>query len=579
MSPSYLEGQTILIVGDETPAAWNARAMMDELSDNGRPLPVIGWVTCNLSRTFSPGWSRRGEPYLLINIERERERSGSVRAFWGSYAAHQSVGESERAAMQPLFEATLFDRMRYGDVELKIWRTCWIPMWKEVVSDREREFAGFLLGTVQRTSSAITVEICQSMVVRSGNDISVVLTREDHAACQRKAGASGLCVVGWWHSHPAQGITMSRLDDKKHFELFPPEEGAHSVAVVVMPHARRQSMRAGVFLPIPRTIVPAIGAELARLVPPPGSTDADEPADPKDDWGIAILPPDARPAGRTLLIDGLIAGLIEAPTVRARPARSTRRAAKNSRLVLLLPALLVVLSVVALLRSTAVRGALGAAWERVRRTAAPPAPRPRGLQGPVAMSPLPSASSAPPPQSRPSAHSPSSPKPAPARHHGDATGGHTNKSVKEKDPNCCTVRKEETAGSDKIASNEPPARLQLIRCELVNGHGMAVPDSSLADESASLADYRLRCDKDADVVAANCCHAELFNASLKVREKLLAILKNDRSWNALVSAWRLGRECHGGHAAPKKSPPLLALWEDAVLVLKCSAEEQNPAGD
>ena len=107
---------------------------------------------------------------------------------------------------------------------------------KHVTSENDKEVGGVLLGGFYRTEKGSFVEITDFIEATSakGTDVSLTFTHEawEQITAEQSRRGSDLQIVGWYHSHPALGVFMSKEDEFIHSNFF--SEPWH-VAIVVDP--------------------------------------------------------------------------------------------------------------------------------------------------------------------------------------------------------------------------------------------------------------------------------------------------------------------------------------------------------
>ena len=224
-----------------------------------------------------------------------------------------SASRDDTADMAPVDHHVLFSRLRAFDAftddttlaSVRIWRSVWRDLSAWTLQTRGREVAGFLGGTILLRGETRVANVREAWLASEGGSQSVQLTRRSFETAAEHFTKKGFSPVGWWHTHPTQGILLSGADRAKHFELFPREvEGGHPswdtcVAIVLSPHQKAESVRAGAFLPRPDTRNPVIGDTILR------SKVGD--AQVEDDWAVTMVnPPGARPTGRSFLLDPVL---------------------------------------------------------------------------------------------------------------------------------------------------------------------------------------------------------------------------------------------------------------------------------
>lgn len=95
---------------------------------------------------------------------------------------------------------------------------------RHAASEREKEIGGVLLGGFFRSDEGSFVEVTDLIEAKSakGTDVSLTFTHETweqiNAEQSRRAPESQ--IVGWYHSHPALGVFMSKEDEFIHTSFF-----------------------------------------------------------------------------------------------------------------------------------------------------------------------------------------------------------------------------------------------------------------------------------------------------------------------------------------------------------------------
>ena len=107
---------------------------------------------------------------------------------------------------------------------------------KHVTNEKEKEVGGVLLGGFYRTDNGSFVEITDFIEATSakGTDVSLTFTHEawEQITAEQSHRGSDLQIVGWYHSHPALGVFMSKEDEFIHSNFF---SEPWQVAIVVDP--------------------------------------------------------------------------------------------------------------------------------------------------------------------------------------------------------------------------------------------------------------------------------------------------------------------------------------------------------
>lgn len=98
-------------------------------------------------------------------------------------------------------------------------------MERQALSDKEHEIGGVLLGGFYRNDDGAFVEITDYVEAMSakGTDVSLTFTHETWEYIHSKIaqlGNENVQIVGWYHSHPALGIFMSKDDEFIHSSYF-----------------------------------------------------------------------------------------------------------------------------------------------------------------------------------------------------------------------------------------------------------------------------------------------------------------------------------------------------------------------
>lgn len=105
-----------------------------------------------------------------------------------------------------------------------------------VTKENTREVGGVLLGGFYRTDNGSYVEITDFIEATSalGTDVSLTFTHEawEQINTEQAKRCPDLQIVGWYHSHPALGVFMSKEDEFIHSNFF--TEPWH-MAIVVDP--------------------------------------------------------------------------------------------------------------------------------------------------------------------------------------------------------------------------------------------------------------------------------------------------------------------------------------------------------
>ena len=93
-----------------------------------------------------------------------------------------------------------------------------------VLRDKEREVGGVLLGGFYRNEKGSFVEITDFIEAKSaeGTDVSLTFTHEawEQINAEQATRGPGAQIVGWYHSHPALGVFMSKEDEFIHSSFF-----------------------------------------------------------------------------------------------------------------------------------------------------------------------------------------------------------------------------------------------------------------------------------------------------------------------------------------------------------------------
>ena len=309
--PNYLGGMKRIIagrVGVPHAADLQVTHLLEDdpniLADLPRGVEVLGVLVVNRgANPIQPPLACHERPCLVVDVLRDQDK-GTLVARCGVLKPGAILDDSQELKRQ-LFRSTLFDEFKHGSVVVRAWRSCWIDLWQRTLDNRSKELSGFLGGRINISSR--TIDVCGFIVDGHGGPHGVTLDSEHFGPAEAEFGRKGWRVVGWWHTHPSQGVFLSQPDRQKHFQLFPPPASGNeakrgwdlSVALVLAPHSSQRRVRAGFFLPIARGSAAVIGERLAES---PFIAQADE-----QDWGILeIDPPAARPAGNTFLLDPLI---------------------------------------------------------------------------------------------------------------------------------------------------------------------------------------------------------------------------------------------------------------------------------
>lgn len=95
---------------------------------------------------------------------------------------------------------------------------------RHVLGDKDREVGGVLLGGFYRTERGAFVEVADFIEAHTakGTDVSLTFTHEtwQQISEEQSRRDPDLQIVGWYHSHPALGVFMSREDEFIHASFF-----------------------------------------------------------------------------------------------------------------------------------------------------------------------------------------------------------------------------------------------------------------------------------------------------------------------------------------------------------------------
>ena len=93
-----------------------------------------------------------------------------------------------------------------------------------VAGDKEREVGGVLLGGFFRSDDGAFLLIDDVIEAKAaqGTDVSLTFTHEtwEQITAEQAARGGSSVIVGWYHSHPALGVFMSREDEFIHTSFF-----------------------------------------------------------------------------------------------------------------------------------------------------------------------------------------------------------------------------------------------------------------------------------------------------------------------------------------------------------------------
>ena len=237
-------------------------------------LDTIGVLLVNPDQSDRPiaPLDRHGEPWVCMVLERDT-RAGSYDLWYAAAAPGRCPSGLERLGG----DGGLFDAFTCLDHTAQIWKHAWAALHSFTLSEPDVEIGGYLLGHVDESEQMVSVY--DACLVRSPRPRGLRGPDQDIETAVRELRKTSVSqeVVGWWHTHPTQGIVMSDPDQYLHWELFHITNDRwwrYSVSLVLAPDKERQDVRCGVYMPHLRGNMRYIGDQLAR---PRRGPDSDRP--------------------------------------------------------------------------------------------------------------------------------------------------------------------------------------------------------------------------------------------------------------------------------------------------------------
>jgi len=315
--PGFRGDDSQLLVGrvEDEPGATIYR--IQGLSSPAKEVPggrdVLGFIYQNWNKRNSQAPEAcRGRPWVCIEVNRDKD-DGVYEARWGILEPGMQMADG-RGGFELLERNHLFDEFEIeGDdgivANARIWRNAWVEPQAQALANAKLEVGGYLLGRVSELDNR--VEVYDACMTSKGGTVGVNVgadVREEMKRRRLEGRDSALKIIGWWHTHPTQGVIMSPNDRDLHgglFDLLHNPAWRYTVSLVLTPDKRRGEVRSGVFMPYIAGNKRVIGDKLTSNVSsaPAGGV--------PDDWALDMVEPQSqRPRGSTVNVTQLMVGVV-----------------------------------------------------------------------------------------------------------------------------------------------------------------------------------------------------------------------------------------------------------------------------